>query len=98
MMEYVLTALLTVSLGANIFLVVSLTKLRELVQTGLDLAAKARTTRVRLPIPDVLALGFQPRNGMQFSEDAGVFRDPSEFRRKPGPHPATLSPAQRRNL
>ncbi|RLG95354.1 hypothetical protein DRO27_03825 [Candidatus Bathyarchaeota archaeon] len=78
---------LAASIIMNILLLGTHAKLKELVQSGLDAAAKNRYSRVPLRIQDVLDLGLRPR-GTEIWDD-GEFRHPKEFLRKPGGfHPA----------
>jgi len=78
---------LAASILVNLFLLAHAAKMKELIQQGLDDAAKNRYSRVRLRIQDVLDAGFQPRT-IDIWED-GQFRHPDEFKQKPGGiHPA----------
>ena len=81
---------LAASVLSNILLLAHHSKVRGLVQRGIDDAAKNRYSRVRLQIQDVLDVGFRPRS-IDIWED-GEFRHPDEFKTKPG----GMHPARRR--
>jgi hypothetical protein len=84
---YMLGFALAASLLSNILILVHHSKVRGLVQQGIDDAAKNRYSRVRLSIQSVLDAGFRPRT-IDIWED-GQFRHPDEFKCKPGgKHPA----------
>lgn len=78
---------LAASLVMNLVLLAHSAKMKELLQRGLDAAAKNRYTGVRIGIQEVLDLGLRPRT-IDIWED-GEFRHPDEFKTKPGGrHPA----------
>lgn len=97
MIEGVLAFALAMSVGLNVWQLTRWSELRELIQTGVDKAERTKNGWVKLPLNDVLRLGFSCRHG-GFAWPDRLWRDPKELRRKGGPHPAVLSPANRRNL
>jgi len=97
MIEGIMLVLLAASVGLNIWQFTWKTELRDMIQQGVDKAERTKNGWVKLPLNDVMRLGFSCRHG-GFSWPERPWRDPKELRRKGGPHPATLSPAQRENL
>jgi hypothetical protein len=93
----VLSTLLLGSLILNIYQLTHWTELKELVQQGVDKAERTKNGWVKMPLNEVMKLGFACRHG-GYAWPERPWRDPKELRRKEGPHPATLRPSQREKL
>jgi hypothetical protein len=91
MHEMILLIALAVSIFGNLFFITRNLDMRNAIQAAVDKAEIEHREFIRIPFNQALSWGFSARHG--------IFRDPKEFNRKPGgPHPATLSAANRRSL
>jgi hypothetical protein len=90
MSEGIILGALVFSALMNVSLLTRHSKIRNEIQDAVDKAELDRRDHIRIPFNRALDLGFSSRHGH--------IRDRRDFNAKPGPHPATLSPARRRNL
>lgn len=96
-MTEALVLALALSIAANLWQFTRWSAIRELIQEGVDKAERTKNGWVKLPLNEVLRFGFSCRHG-GYTWPERPWRDPKELNRKPGPHPAVLTPANRRNL
>lgn len=90
---------LAASLFLNLYLLAGQQKLRGLIRTGLRKAERDNCQMVRLPYNQVADLmGWKPEFDGDVRTSVYPFRDPKDFRQKPGRHPAMLSPNRRGKL